>query len=226
MSLIKDIILNDDVCAQVLKPIKLCEQLSQLSCSGDPRLHREILPESPEDEKAFQPPLLKKQLLAVGSEHDVQVLEYKEGPREFYVEFLTPENEENLQTFKNLLDEMSLQPLKSMPAIGTKCIASIALNDSTNVNNFRVEVKSIAKGQIRVHLMDKGREMIVKLSSLFTTSCEKIFEVTPFAVAFSLNGLHNATTYLDKEDIDFYFRHITRFRKLKLTVKTSPKNGI
>lgn len=228
--------MEDPGCAEVLKRIQTDDQLLMiLTNPKEPCLQREILPESPESvTKTAQPRAIRsishaksqtQPKLVVGNEHIVTVIGCYDGPRNFYVRFLNTENVEKYKAFKESLNKALLNPLKTLTQIGAKCITLSAQNDQKELEAYRIVVKQIRKKEIRITLIDEGRDLIVLLPNLYSTQ-DQVFDTPPFATNFTLEGAENVYNHLSKSVGNFYFLHLTRHQNLKLTIKAISENGL
>jgi hypothetical protein len=179
------------------------------------------LPESPEERKVVK---CAKQMFVVGSVHEVKILECKEGPREFYVKLISHEDLEKWKAFEELLKEAVLSPITIKPSIGSQVIALTNNSNTKKLEVFRGIVEKFEKDLIKIHLVDLGRKIMVKLTHLYTTS-QRIMNEPPFAPKFSLHGIQSVK-HLDKDELSFYFHYLTHNKSLKLIVRSSNEKGI
>lgn len=205
---------------QVLNPISIVDQLSALNDIHkvrEPDLERYSLSGSPEACMVSQSFGSRKKF-AIGSEHEVQVVMPGAKVSEFYVNFMNEKTE--MDEFFKSLCRISLIKVKTLPAIGSKCIAMLWLDKTKGIEVYRVIIKGVEGEQVKIHLFDKGKEIITDFSHLYTTSDKIATDTPPFAVAFSLHGVERAV-HLNEDEREFYFHYLVRNRKLILTVKPS-----
>lgn len=211
-----DIIEHYPSLKSILKPIKAFDQIQLytqlINQPGNFQLQREILPESPERKNLPEP-------LKIGSEHQVIITAYENGPRNFSVRFVSSFHDK-FEEFRKLLNDAMLIPLQSEPTIGgiylSECASDVKAKDS-KAETVRVLVKEIHHDLILVNSIDYGWSRIINTTSLY--EIPRGFKNTPpFASQFVLSDIESVT-HLSDEELNFYFQHITKNHRLKLRVE-------
>jgi Tudor domain len=199
----------------ILKPIKIFDQIQLytqlINQPENLKLQREILPESP-DRKNLP------EALKVGSEHQVIITAYENGPRNFSVRFVSSFHDK-FEEFRKLLNDAMLIPLHCEPVIGgiylSESVADANASES-KAEIVRVLVKEIHHDLILVSSIDYGWSRIINVTNLYEIS-QSFKKTPPFASQFVLESIESIT-HLNDEELNFYFQYITKNHRLKLRV--------
>lgn len=202
----------------ILKPIKLFDQIqlyTQLIKSpANFKLQREILPESPE-RKNFP------EALKVGTDHQIIITAYENGPRNFSVRFVSSFHDK-FEDFRKLLNDAMLIPLLTEPILGniylTENVPDAKSKDS-DAETVRVIVKEIHQDLVLVQSIDVGWNRIINISNLYEIP-RSLKDTPPFASQFVLEDIERIT-HLNDEELNFYFQYITKNHRLQLQVAPS-----
>jgi hypothetical protein len=203
----------------ILKPIPIFNQIQLYQrLINHPEnfiLQREILPESPETK------ILPASLI-VQSDQQVIVTAYENGPRKFFVRFVSNFHNK-FEDFQKQINAAMLIPLSTDPTIGSLYLiegnTTEANVSDTKGENIRVVVTEIRHDLVLVKAIDFGWDRIINKSNLYEMS--NVFKDTPaFASPFSLEGI-DSVTHLNDDELKFYFQYMTKNRRLQIEVSQS-----
>lgn len=172
------------------------------------------LVESPEGKKrsfSFSGPSF---VPAVGTDYDVRITAYEEGPRNFFVQF-TSQDESfqkfqcNLQSYRGHLDNLRDK------SIGAKCITIIdgQLHRATILRDD----SSVSTVEATVRLMETGTKSLVPLCNIYAMP-SVVANVQPFAMQFELDTKLYEFALRNDAELNFIFHRLTNNKPLKLRV--------
>lgn len=225
-SLVNDLIPHDQKLSAILGETSLELQnvfIASKKSERDRRMDEQgfcprTLVESPEGKRKSSSLSEAPFVPTTGSDYDVRITAYEDGPSKFFVQFTSQDNsfqkfQCELQSYKGRLDNPRNR------SIGSKCITLIdgqlhratILPDDPNVSGG---------GELTVQLLETGTKSLVSLNSIFAMPAP-VANVQPFATPYTLAGLEEyEKRHSTDSEVSFIFQRLTNNKLLKLRVVT------
>lgn len=171
------------------------------------------LVESPEGKRKFSatPTFMPK----TGTDYEVRVTAYDDGPRSFFVQFTS--QDESFQKFQ--CDLQSYKGNLSRKKNESKCIAIIdgQLRRATILRDN----SSMSAVEVTVRLMETGAKALVAASNIFAIPLP-VADVQPFAMRFRLAGLEEIDEgCITESELHYIFHRLTNNKVLILRLVES-----
>lgn len=221
-SVVNDIVPNDLALRSILATVSIQMQTQMLDAkrkeSEDDTIMNFKLPtltQSPKSQRQGH-----REILGPGKSYKVRISAYDDGPYSFYVQLTSCDKE--YQEF-----QMDLQKLNNtlcqhfiVPPVGTKCILDVDNKLS------RVKVISSEDDEHVLQLLESGEKVTLSDQHKLFAIPASFPQIPPFAKRLKIDKFEpNMVPQLLREEVQFYFQHLTNQKPLKVTI-VSVEDGI
>lgn len=170
------------------------------------------LVESPEGKSSSSPFLFASFNPKIGTDYEVRITAYEEGPKNFFVQFTIQDDsfqkfQTDLQSYKGQLEHLRKQ------SKGSKCVI---VTDGQLHRATILRDPNVSTVEVTVRLMETGTRALVAASNIY--AIPSLVDCKPFAMQFRLDGLKQLEEKYTDSEMSFIFHRLTNNKLLNLRV--------